>query len=82
MTGPEHYRAAERLADRANHFTYGDGNDPVVGAALAAEGQVHATLALAAATALMAVTEEASLADYDAWREVASVQPEQDGSGS
>ena len=52
MTGPEHYRAAERLADQANHFTYGDGADPVVGAALAAEAQVHATLALAAATAL------------------------------
>lgn len=51
MTGPEHYKAAERLADRANHFTYGDGADPVVGAALAAEAQVHATLALAAATA-------------------------------
>lgn len=49
MTGPEHYREAERLASRAHHFTYGDGADPVVGAALAAEAQVHATLALVAA---------------------------------
>ncbi|MFJ1695737.1 hypothetical protein ACIOHC_11385 [Streptomyces sp. NPDC088252] len=49
MTGPEHYREAERLAARAHHFTYGDGADPVVGAALAAEAQVHATLALVAA---------------------------------
>jgi hypothetical protein len=57
MTGPEHYRAAERLADQANHYTYGDGGDPVTGAALAAEAQVHATLALAAATALAPIGE-------------------------
>lgn len=52
MTGPEHYREAERLVGDAHHWSYGDGNDPAVGAALAAEAQVHATLALAAATAL------------------------------
>ena len=44
MTGPEHYKEAERLIDLADE-----------GAAdwqpLAAEAQVHATLALAAATA-------------------------------
>lgn len=51
MTGPEHYRQAEQLADWAHHQTFGDGGDPVTGAALAAEAQVHATLALAAATA-------------------------------
>ena len=51
MTGPEHYREAERLAARAHHFTYGDGADPAVGLALATEAQVHATLALAAAQA-------------------------------
>ncbi|WP_051338602.1 hypothetical protein [Streptomyces flavidovirens] len=50
MTGPEHYRCeAERLAKQAHHFTYGDGADPVTGHALAAEAQVYATLALAAA---------------------------------
>ncbi len=48
-SGSEHYREAERLADRAHHFTYGDGGDPVTGAALATEAQVHATLALVAA---------------------------------
>lgn len=63
-SGPEHYRAAERLADQANHFTYGDGADPTTGAALAAEAQVHATLALAAATALPDVGRRE-------WREVA-----------
>lgn len=51
MTGPEHYREAERLLVRADHFIYGDGADPVAGAATAAQAQVHATLALAAATA-------------------------------
>lgn len=49
MTGPEHYREAERLAAQANHYTYGDGADPEVGAAFAAEAQVHAILALVAA---------------------------------
>jgi hypothetical protein len=51
MTGPEHYREAERLLGMAHRFTYGDGADATVGAALAAEAQAHATLALAAATA-------------------------------
>ncbi|GGX02224.1 hypothetical protein [Streptomyces chryseus] len=52
MTGPEHYRReAERLAKQANHYTYGDGADPVTGHALAAEAQVYATLALVAAQA-------------------------------
>lgn len=41
---------ALNLAGRANHFTYGDGGDPAVGHALAAEAQVYATLALAEAT--------------------------------
>ncbi|MEU1800805.1 hypothetical protein [Streptomyces sp. NPDC019937] len=41
----DHFREAERLVARAHHFTYGDGADPVTGAALAAEAQVHATLA-------------------------------------
>lgn len=40
---------AERLATLAHRFTYGDGADPAVGAALAAEAQVQATLALTAA---------------------------------
>jgi hypothetical protein len=69
MTGPEHYLAAIRLANQANHFTYGDGADPDVGAALAAEAQVHATLAQTAAT-----IEAASLRSVngmpEAWRAV------------
>jgi len=41
---------AERLAAQSHHYTYGDGADPVIGAALAAEGQIYATLAVAAST--------------------------------
>ncbi|GAA2092515.1 hypothetical protein [Actinomadura alba] len=75
MTGPEHYREAERLAKQANHWTYGDGGDPVAGAALAAEAQVHATLALAAATALMGSTNHARVVDANAWQAVAGEKP-------
>jgi hypothetical protein len=50
MNGPEHYREAERLADMAL-----DGSvllTPDTRARLGLAAQVHATLALAAATAL------------------------------
>jgi hypothetical protein len=48
MTGPEHYREAERLlAERHELLEYS--SDPCT--ELLAEAQVHATLALAAATA-------------------------------
>ena len=49
MTGPDHYREAERLLAEARY--------PEEHAGLLAEGQVHATLALTAATALPYVTE-------------------------
>lgn len=81
MDGPTHYREAERLADRANYYTYGDGGDPTIGAALAAEAQVHATLALAAATALNDHGDGSingggmPVADWDAWKDTASVRP-------
>jgi hypothetical protein len=73
-TGPEHYRQAEVLADRAQHFTYGDGANPTVGAALAAEAQVHATLALVAVQAdllLLAHTDASveTLGRADEWAE-------------
>jgi hypothetical protein len=63
MTPEEHKAEAERLADKAHHFTWGDGADPVTGAALAAEAQVHATLALVGATLL------AGAAGYDTARD-------------
>lgn len=74
MTGPEHYHEAERLAKHAHHFTYGDGADPVVGAALAAEAQVHATLALTAATveaaANAAIAADINSITIDRWLDV------------
>ncbi|MEV0114633.1 hypothetical protein AB0H77_15475 [Streptomyces sp. NPDC050844] len=54
MTAEQYTREAERLAVQAHHYTYGDGADPVTGAALAAEGQVYATLALVAVQSLPA----------------------------
>jgi hypothetical protein len=87
MTGPEHYREAERLignvkreVERATADTI---NDVIETACVTiAASQVHATLALAAATAL---TEESRLGsaamvtrgDIEQWREVtqAAVAP-------
>lgn len=51
MTGPDHYREAERLvAHSKNHTDQGNGADDKIGELAAAQAQVHATLALAAAT--------------------------------
>lgn len=70
MTGPEHYQKAETfllVVREANTNTPG-------GAALADQflraAQVHATLALAAATAMAAVPSDESgmdHSDFDAW---------------
>jgi hypothetical protein len=83
VTGPEHYREAERLAGMAHRFTYGDGADPAVGAALAAEAQVHATLALAAAAALAtpdrSMPPRKATQEWAAWQRAAGVaSPEGD----
>ena len=49
MTGPEHFRRAEELAAKAAEYLgQGDGQDSA--AVWAAVAQVHATLAVAAAT--------------------------------
>lgn len=51
MTGPEHYRRAEELAAKADEYLgQGEGQDSA--AVWAAVAQIHATLAVAAATAL------------------------------
>jgi hypothetical protein len=54
MTGPEHFREAERLVDNAVHHTTEHPGDMRIAEVCAATAQVHATLALAAATALPA----------------------------
>jgi len=71
VTGPEHYREAERLLKLAHHNSWGDGANTVLGAAHAAEAQAHATLALVAVTAMAAPVDGTepgmSPAEYDAW---------------
>jgi hypothetical protein len=54
MTGPDHYREAERMAGRAWHYGYGDGNNPELATTCAQLANAHANLAAAAATALAA----------------------------
>jgi hypothetical protein len=78
MTGPEHYREAERHLSAAS-YTHGPGGDPVHPVAAAhylAMAQVHATLALAAATALNDNAADAGglpLEDFNEWAEAAGV---------
>lgn len=64
MTGPEHYRQAESLVNLAGMA--GEDVTPTR-AELTALAQVHATLALAAATALNHATGGMPISDYDAW---------------
>ncbi|MGI5485189.1 hypothetical protein [Microtetraspora malaysiensis] len=101
MTGPEHYREGERSAQQAE-VLFGeyvtahdeDGNTPNVelirrqAEHCREMGVLHATLALAAATALNDHEHAADdgvsvggmpIGDYKAWREAAGVQPEKDG---
>lgn len=71
-SGPWHYSEAERLIDEANHVGHRDAQraDGMIAAA-----HVHATLSLAAATALLAPVaagdEPGNDPDYSAWIEVA-----------
>lgn len=53
MTGPEHYRAAEKCLEAVD-------DDSPLSLALLAEGQLHATLALAAATVTAKTGTDAS----------------------
>lgn len=72
MTGPQHYAAAQSLVERSL------GVEPDEAAYLVARAQVHATLALAAATALgLSDGGGAGMrgADAEAWERAASVLP-------
>jgi hypothetical protein len=69
MTGPEHYREAEHILDNSlDGHGMGLRRDP---AERFAEAQVHATLALAAATAI-SHNGEMPVNDSDAWLRVAA----------
>lgn len=74
MTGPEHYRKAEELAKTAAR--YPESSDALVLAQLAT---MHATLALAAATALSAPVQDElagfTVEEFDAWFKVSGTRP-------
>lgn len=82
MTGPEHYREAERHLSAAAYLREPDGLpvDPAAAAHHLAMAQVHATLAQAAATALSNPGRGSAVmhvnADSSAWREAAGVPTE------
>jgi Flp pilus assembly protein TadD len=65
MTGPEHYREAERCLAEVD-------DDSQTAMALLAEAQLHATLALAAATALNQTAPGMTNPDWEAWVDTAS----------
>ncbi|HEY6279510.1 MAG TPA: hypothetical protein VIX86_24635 [Streptosporangiaceae bacterium] len=69
MTGPGHYLAAERMLSSARS-PQGRGEEEM---ATLAAAQIHATLALAAATAMNDSSGGMGAYDYDAWREIVSV---------
>lgn len=69
MTGPDHYCKAEELAAKADGYLgRGEGQESAL--VWAAVAQIHATLALAAATALGTAT-----ADVRAWADAAGTKP-------
>ncbi|MCM1974596.1 hypothetical protein [Streptomyces sp. G1] len=73
MNGPEHYTRAEQLL-REVRDGHQEGTDV---AAILAAAQVHATLALAAATALNDNAADSGgmpLEDFDAWVQAAAVR--------
>jgi hypothetical protein len=81
LTGPEHYRQAENYLSAAS-FTRGPGGNPVHPEATAhhiAMAQVHATLALTAATAMQAPVDGSepgmSAPEYQAWNAAAGIKP-------
>lgn len=74
MTGPEHYRKAEELAKTAARWPESSDALALIGLA-----QVHATLALTAATAMSAPVDgaEEGMAGHEAhaWYQIAGVMP-------
>jgi hypothetical protein len=75
MTGPEHYREAERRLLMA----WEDDRDPENVGHLVAEAQVHATLALTAATAMQAAVDGSEpgmgSGEFHEWYQAAGVKP-------
>lgn len=70
MTGPEHYREAENALKHATSAEYGSDVERYD----LARAQVHATLALASATAIQPATYEGQRPEWNEWAAVASVE--------
>ncbi|ARF62853.1 hypothetical protein B1H20_16755 [Streptomyces violaceoruber] len=79
MTGPEHYREAERRLLMA----WEDDSTQERSTQLVAEAQVHATLALVAATAMQAAVDgfEPGMSgpEFAAWHKTAGVKSGENG---
>ena len=75
MNGPEHYRAAEQLLANIQSALASDGSDADLGIPeWSAIAQVHATLALAAATALSDAPQGGMGGnDWTAWHDTVSI---------
>ncbi|MFB7285491.1 hypothetical protein [Actinacidiphila glaucinigra] len=72
MTGPEHYEHAEQLLADADTILRPNDEGHCEADRLIAAAQVHATLALAAATALIDETPRSdSFGNYRMWQNVA-----------
>jgi len=81
VTGPEHYQAAERLLQPRTTHTIPSGEPrqapPTTDMIL--QAQVHATLALAAATAMNDAETGMPMRDWDAWKDACSTPKASDG---
>jgi hypothetical protein len=79
MTGPEHYTRAEQLL-REVRDGHQEGTDVV---AILAAAQVHATLAVTAATAMQAAVDGSEpgmgSGEFHEWYQAAGVKPQKDG---
>ena len=73
MSGPQHYRESEQLLGTARRITDDTARDTILRADLIACAQVHAMLALAAATAYQAEKDYCGgEADSRSWVQVTS----------
>lgn len=79
MTGPEHYREAERLLAESRAELRPNDEGHCEADRTIAEAQVHALLALTAATAMQAPVDGSEpgmgSAEYSAWYRAAGVKP-------
>ncbi|MET7933432.1 hypothetical protein [Streptomyces sp. NPDC005322] len=83
MTGPEHYREAERLLAEACTIPRPHDEGHCEADRTIAEAQVHATLALAAATAMQAPVDDCAagmtVEEWDAWYRAAGTKSQPKG---